>query len=294
MPCFSPIPAYRLENGNVSFDHRVDGFHFSVPCGQCIGCRLERSRQWAVRCMHEAALYAPNNAFITLTYDDDHIPYRNALDYRVFQLFLKRLRKEVLPFKIRFYMCGEYGPDNGRPHYHAIIFNYGFLGDRTYWSKTPCGERIYRSAQLESLWPYGFASVGNVTFESAAYIARYCVEKVTGQFAQAHYARVDAEGAYVLPAEFNHMSTRPGIGASWLEKYRSDVYPMDHVIVNGRECKPPRYYDKLLRRMNPAMLDAVREEREYQASMRVEDNVVERLVVKAQCATARANAYKER
>lgn len=289
MPCYKPIQAYQGESGEVFFQERS---HFRItrslqlPCGQCIGCRLERSRQWAVRCLHEASLHE-RNCFVTLTYSDEHLPRRGMLDYEAFQKFMKRLRKHAAPTRPRFYMCGEYGPENGRPHYHACLFNWDFA-DRTYWRKSPSGEKLYRSEILEKLWPFGNCEIGNVTFESAAYVARYCVQKVTGFNAKYHYHRVDQDGPYQLPPEFNKMSLKPGIGASWLEKYQDDVYPDDFVVIKGKEAKPPKYYDKLLTRWQPEIAEEIAFKREQDARAKYEDNTDARLAVKEKVAQARS------
>lgn len=191
------MPAVRMSDGSVRFVSRSKkGVQDSLelPCGQCIGCRLERSRQWAMRCMHEASLY-DQNSFITLTYDDSNIPNGGSLNYDDFQRFMKRLRKYA-GVRLRFYMGGEYGEQLSRPHYHACIFGYDFP-DKIYYKKTSSGERIHTSKILQKLWPYGLSSVGNVTFESAAYIARYCVQKVTGQAADAHYTHITDDGEII-------------------------------------------------------------------------------------------------
>lgn len=290
MPCYHPLQAYKTALGEVVFvERRVHDIvqSLSLPCGQCIGCRLEKSRQWAMRCMHEASLYE-RNCFITLTYDTEHLPVRSMLDYSAFQKFMKRFRKVAAPVRPRFYMCGEYGPENGRPHYHGCIFNYDFA-DKTYFARSPSGEKIYRSDLLERLWPFGFASVGAVTFESAAYVARYCVQKVTGHNAKAHYARCDADGEYSLPPEFNHMSLKPGIGRPWLEKYKADVYPHDFVVVNGKECKPPKYYDKLFSVSDPDTFEDLQFLREQDSRSRFEDNTDDRLRVKEIVTRARVS-----
>lgn len=244
MACYSPLDAWQTDSGEIVFAER-GAVHraLRLPCGQCVGCRLERSRQWAVRVMHEAALHE-DNSFITLTYDGDHLPARLSLDYREFQLFFKRLRKAVAPIRVRFFMAGEYGDKNGRPHFHACVFGYSFP-DRLYFRTLPSGSKIYRSAFLESLWPFGYSSVGDVTFDSAAYVARYIMKKVTGD-ARGHYTRVDcATGEiYEIEPEFCRMSLKPGVGANWLKKYQSDVFPHGYVVVNGVKASPPRYYMK--------------------------------------------------
>lgn len=287
MPCYHPLRAYKTAFGEVVFCERSKYdviAQLSLPCGQCIGCRLERSRQWAMRCMHEASMYE-RNCFITLTYDDDHLPVRQMLFYPHFQLFMKRLRKQA-GVPVRFYMCGEYGELNWRPHYHACLFNWDFA-DKYYWSTSESGEKLYRSPALESLWPLGCCSVGRVTFESAAYCARYCVQKITGHNAQFFYARVDSDGKYQLVPEFNHMSLKPGIGAPWLAKWGGDVYPHDFVIVNGVECKPPKYYDKLWSICDMEEMEAIKFLREQHGRSVYSDNTMERLAVKEVVAKAK-------
>ena len=165
----------------------------SLPCGQCIGCRLERSRQWAMRCVHEAQLHE-HNCFITLTYDDTHLPSDQSLHYRDFQLFIKRLRKRFPTTKISYYMAGEYGENFGRPHYHACIFGLDFH-DKKLWKRTTSGSLIYRSSDLEALWPFGYSSIGDVNFESAAYVARYIMKKQTNK---QHYQYSDLETGEII------------------------------------------------------------------------------------------------
>lgn len=294
MPCFHPISAFQLESGEVVFVEKGRIKRpLSLPCGQCVGCRLERSRQWAVRCLHEAQLHE-FNVFVTLTYDDDHLPTNNSLDYRHYQLFMKRLRKDFSGRKVRFYMCGEYGEQFQRPHFHALLFNC-FFTDRKQYTKLPSGSWLYSSERLSELWPYGFSSIGDVTFESAAYISRYCMKKVTGPAAQAHYERVDwATGElYSVTPEFNKMSLKPGIGAEWFRKYRSEVYTnnidgtKDFVVVRGVKMKPPRYYDNLLKSAEDFSSDYVEFLRQKKAAKHLEDNTPERLAVREECAKAR-------
>lgn len=206
-----------------------------LPCGQCIGCRLERSRQWAIRCVHEASLHK-ENCFITLTYDEEHIPKDHSLNKRDFTLFMKKLRKKY-GSKIRFFMCGEYGDQLLRPHYHACLFNFR-PPDLLPWAVRADKITLYRSAAMEKLWSRGYVTVGDVSFESAAYVARYVVKKVTGSKAADYYRDK-------LP-EYTNQSRRPGIAAGWLEKYKTDVYPLDKIVIrDGTQCRPPRYYDKI-------------------------------------------------
>lgn len=295
MPCFHPAHALRSTDGSVEFVGRSSRlYNLQVSCGQCIGCRLERSRQWAVRCLHEASLY-DDNSFITLTYDDVHVV--PTLIYWHFQDFMKRLRecrarpfrqRQLTPPVIRFFMSGEYGARFGRPHFHALLFNCDFPG--RYLIRQGANP-LYRSAELEQLWPFGFSSIGAVSFESAAYVARYCVPKVTGGRAAAHYALsppyVDPETGQVFTErvpEFGHMSLRPGVGADWLRLYWSDVRD-GKVFVNGRECNVPRYYARYFK--NCSYGEAVKCVRQVEALARRFDNTEARLLVKEAVVTSR-------
>lgn len=254
MTCYHPLQGYRSKELTESGKYRIvfsprDGYvdlPMTVPCGQCVGCRLSRSKQWAVRCMHEASLY-DQNCFITLTYNDDNLPRDKSLKLSHFQNFMKRLRKSA-GSGVRFYHCGEYGPKHGRPHYHAILFNFDFFDKRYLFS--PEGEKIYRSAELERLWPYGYSTVGDVTYQSAAYVARYIMKKVVGKGAEAYY-----EGR---KPEYTTMSRRPGIGKAWFTEFYEDVFPDDFVIVDGRKQSVPRYYDSLYEYTYPSDFESVK------------------------------------
>ncbi|WNK15076.1 MAG: replication initiator protein [Microvirus sp.] len=288
MPCYHPLTGYQSADGQVHFVERSGPDHvrtLSLPCGRCIGCRLERTRQWAVRCMHEAKVH-DQNCFVTLTYDDAHLP-GPSLVYADFQRFMKRLRKAM--GRTRFFMCGEYGPELGRPHFHAILFGINFA-DRKPWKKTDSGGLLYRSSLLEKLWPFGFSTIGAVTFESAAYVAGYCSKKITGDLADVHYKRLDPDtGELVqLEPEFGHMSLKPGIGAGWIDKWSADVYPRDQVIVRGRPAKPPRFYDK---RQDEETMEAVKFARATRGRERYADNTPERLLVREQVAQGRGAIF---
>ena len=264
----------------------------SLPCGQCIGCRLERSRQWAMRCMHEAQLHQ-HNCFITLTYDNDHIPSDQSLHYRDFQLFIKRLRKRYPTTKISYYMAGEYGDNFGRPHYHACIFGLDFH-DKKLWKRTTSGSLIYRSSDLEVLWPFGYSSIGDVNFESAAYVARYIMKKVTGHNAKDHYTETNQETGEIIKRkpEFNKMSLKPGIGYDWYKKYKNDVYPHDYVIIKGKKVKPPKFYDKKYKSDYPYEYDEILYKREINGKLNSEDNTPERLIVKETVQQAKLQKLK--
>jgi len=300
MTCYHPLTANRLKDGRIVFRPAVKDeiliTELKLPCGRCVGCLDRRAQEWSVRCMHEASLWS-RNCVITLTYDDAHLPSYGALHYKHFQLFFKRLRKKFSgfdqvdgDFPIRFYMCGEYGSKLGRPHYHACIFNFDFL-EKTFFFKSPSGALIYRSAALELLWPFGHSSVGELTHGSASYIARYVGKKQFGTFAEDYYVKLNPmTGELVdIPPEYNKMSLKPGIGRLWYDRFKSEVYPVDQVIIKGRPCKPPRYYDKLFKSEDASAFDAVAISRIRRAQLRASESTPERLAVRETVHKARLN-----
>jgi len=252
------------------------GRPLQLPCGQCQHCRLQRSAEWATRITHEAQLYE-RNCFVTLTYSDEHLPEDSGLQKRHWQLFAKAMRKEVGPF--RYYMCGEYGERTNRPHYHACIFGEDFSEDRELASVNHQGDRVYESKWLDWIWKKGGCRVGNLTSQSAAYVARYCMKKATGPAALERYERVNTETGEVLRVQpdFALMSLKPGIGARWLDQYKNDVYPMDEVVINGTRRRVPRYYDK---RIPAVELEAFKAKRLAAAEKHKEDLTPERLIVR--------------
>lgn len=284
MPCFHPSKAQRASDGSVVFVGRESRlYNLRLACGQCIGCRLERSRQWAVRCLHEASLF-DQNSFVTLTYDEAHaVP---TLIYRHFQTFMKRLRKKHAG--VRFYMAGEYGAKFGRPHFHALLFNCSFPDQ---YLIRQGDNPLYRSPELERLWPFGFSSIGAVTFESAAYVARYVCSKITGQPAAAHYALPvpytepdTGEVFFSRVPEFNRMSLRSAVGRDWLRLYWSDVRD-GRVVVNGKECNIPRYYRRYFK--NSTLGEAIALQAQVDGLARRFDNSEARLLVKESIVTSR-------
>lgn len=254
-----------------------------LSCGRCLGCRLERGRQWAVRCVHEAQLHEVNS-FVTLTYNDEHLPPLNSLHKKDFQDFIKRLRRGLGRARISYFHCGEYGETDHRPHYHALLFGVAFTDLQPI--KRSGENMLYRSAFLEKTWGMGFCTVGAVTFESAAYTAGYMLKKAGSQ--EDYGDRVP---------EYATMSTRPAIGRGWIEKYQSEVYgaDTDEVIVQGRPQKPPRYYDKRLREMNEGLADDVLARRLKRARARRQrlNRTPERLAVRGEVMAARL-ALKKR
>ena len=296
MVCYHPLIMHDIQNGRTDkkqliclgsaeqnrklYDEvRHLDHYYIVPCGQCIGCRLERSRQWAIRISQEASLYE-NNCFITLTYMDKCCP--STLVLRDFQLFMKRLRKKY-GNGIRFFHCGEYGDLNGRPHYHAALLNFDFPDKKLYY--TSSGFNYYLSESLSNLWPFGIHLISDLTYDSAGYIARYVLKKITGDAAVDAYR--DKSAPYVT------MSRRPGIGTPWIEKYLENVYNHDRVVVKGHECLPPRFYDEVLKANYPEWFDYIKEQRAARFSDDL-NNTLQRLNVREEVTTRKVDFFMPR
>lgn len=265
----------------------------TLPCGQCIGCRLDRSEQWAVRCMNEAQMHEANS-FITLTYSREHLPRDYSLHKREFQLFMKRLRLSIEPARIRFFACGEYGPQTLRPHYHALIFGYDFASDRVLVRHNEQGDLIYTSEILSAAWLYqGRCELGDISYQSARYVAGYCMKKIGGKNAAEHYNRVHPDtGLRVqVEPEFQLQSNKPGIGSAWFDKFKTDAFPSDFLVVDGRQVMVPRYYFLKLREDER---DALTRQRKLKAAApaRKWNRTSERLKVRAEVQAARIKSLK--
>lgn len=267
MPCYHPIQikkpnkkgylAFRQFSGEMTVINKTEKNNQSmtVPCGRCIGCRLERSRQWAIRCMHESEFHE-KNCFVTFTYNDKNLKHgenKATLWPRDLELFWKKLRKELNGIRIRYFACGEYGERSNRPHYHACIFGFDFP-DKAFYS-TKNSNNLYSSPMLDRIWSHGSCLIGSLTFESAAYVARYICDKKLGETAH-EYKDMGIE------PEFVRMSRRPGIGSKWFDKYLTDIYPDDFCLIrNGIKTKPPKYYDKKLQLHNPLLHTQIKKNR---------------------------------
>lgn len=288
MPCFSPLRAYRAPGGQITFSRKAGWSDrpLDLACGQCIGCRLEKARQWTVRCVHEAQMH-DSNCFLTLTYSPAHLPLNGGLRVRDWQLFAKRLRKRV--GKFRYMHCGEYGDENQRPHYHALLFGQDFSSDRVHW-KGEGATKLYTSAILEDCWGLGFCTIGSFSFQTAAYVSRYILKKVTGANAPDHYQRVDADTGevYQVKPEYVSMSRRPGLGSSWFDKFSSDVYPRDEVVLEGKRYRPPRFYDS---KLPEKVLKDLKVARLTKARGHADDQTPDRLLTREKCAEAKADVF---
>lgn len=279
MPCYTPETGYRSKLGRnpetgkwpIVFNAK-DGYHdmpVKVPCGHCIGCRLDYSRKWAIRCVLEAQLHR-KNCFLTITYDEAHCPKDGNLQKKHMQDFWKRLRKEA--GKLRYYMAGEYGEETSRPHYHACIF--GWKPDDLQVWKEKTDFNLYTSKTLNDIWGQGYVVVGDVTWDSAAYCARYVLKKLN--------KKEDVQKAEKqLQKEFVAMSRRPGIAQGWYEKYKDDVYPMDKIVISDKiKVRPPRYFDDRYEVGNRRELEKIKGRRRRKAKMQGEEGEWDRMQVK--------------
>jgi hypothetical protein len=300
MPCYHPITGYPRHGGGITWNPRealILQNSMTVPCGQCMGCRIDKKRQWATRIVHEASLYK-QNSFITLTYDEQHIPPTGTLVKEHFQKFIKALRDYNPQKTIRYFHCGEYGEQSFRPHYHAILFNHDFP-DKV---KLDYKHNLYTSEQLSKHWlDKGYVTTGDVTLESAAYVAGYVQKKVNGRQQEQHYRRYkDLDRStgeliepYQLEPEYATMSRRPGIAADWFKKYHKDTYK-DFITINGKKQKIPKYYDTKLYEMHPELSDAIKAKRKQLALSRADDFTPERLATMEACMKDRMSKFKRK
>lgn len=293
MPCYRPLRAWQEEESDqVVFKAPARGRELQLPCGKCIGCTSSRASMWALRCYHESLMHE-RNSFVTLTYDDEHIPPDHSLVLRHWQLFRKKLYEQIGPF--RFFMGAEYGGRTLRPHYHFLLFGEDFSVDRTLLKRTE-GRPLWTSPLLERTWGNGNVSLGLVTPETCAYVTKYCVKKQRSLHSRVE--RVDSETGEVWTVipEFQTMSRRPGLGARWFERYATDVYPSDQVVMAGRTHRPPRFYDERLRSLppdasgrglGPDMLEELKSKRRAAQALREEEGSPRRLATRERVAEAR-------
>lgn len=281
MGCTNPLQGWKSRTVEKTGKRRVvfnanEGireFPVQIPCGQCAGCRLEKARAWAMRCVHESQLHE-QNMFLTLTYSNDNLPEAMGLDHRHIQLFMKRYRKRFVGEdvgqvkQIRYYMCGEYGDTTHRPHYHMLVFGHCF-DDLV---PVPGARDLFTSETLEDLWGLGFVTVGHVTFESASYVARYTMKKLNN----ASYLGETENGDLVqIASPYSAMSRRPGIGAEWYDRFKKEVIQRDKVVMRGRELQPPKYYDDLLEKEHPEIMEKLKAARK--AAAKLQDHSSRRL-----------------
>ncbi|QCQ84720.1 replication initiator protein [Blackfly microvirus SF02] len=248
VPCYGPHTAYypKADATDKKLVFRKDqsetGIALKIPCGKCFGCLLERSRQWAMRCMHEKRMHRTGSAFLTLTYDEKNNP--GTLVKADLQNFMKKLRNRRPP-GLRFFACGEYGEHFLRPHFHVLLFNTHFA-DQKNISKLNINQlnseyQLSTSAELSVIWPFGLHRIGDVNFQSCAYVARYIMKK-----------QVEKPLPGLAP-EFVVMSRRPGLGAGYFDRYQSEIINHDKVIINGTPVGVPRFYDNRISQLDANM-----------------------------------------
>jgi hypothetical protein len=261
MTCYNPTSAFKLGGGlgveftqNRRYGKLIEG-DIKLPCGQCTGCRLAKSAEWGLRGRHELALH-DKACFLTLTYNQEHVPPGGTVVPGHHELFMKRFRRDIEPDRARFLMCAEYGSRFDRPHYHYCIWGYDFSEDRKFHKASGSGVPMYTSDQLTRLWPYGFSMISDLNEKAVAYCARYTMKKQYGAAAADHYTVLDPETGAVFQREpeFARMSTSPGIGLGWLERYAPDL-SHGYVVVEGSKRPIPRYYLRKLKQLNPELLD---------------------------------------
>lgn len=242
-----------------------------IPCGKCIGCRLTYTSQWATRSMLEARTSIPESTFfLTLTYDDEHIDHLRSfgvsepnkstgevetfstltLVKRDLQLFMKNLRQNAYRRygldNIRFFASGEYGGSTARPHFHLSLFNFNVPRSDLHLidhKRAKSGDVLFESEIVNKSWPHGFAPLGFMSFNSAAYVAGYMLKKFKGPTAQEHYEKLG-----LLP-EFSTMSRRPGLARDYFVQNEAYIHREDrlNLCINGNDVspRPPRYFDRL-------------------------------------------------
>lgn len=289
MPCYHPHQVYRISDGNHVHQSGKPKIYFGdaenpstlrqfgqymdlfpLPCGKCVGCLLRRAADWAIRCTHEAR-YHTRKAFLTLTYDREHLPKDRSLQKRHLILFFKRLR-HYAQGPIKYFACGEYGDRRGRPHYHAIVFGHDFPDEQPVPNNEGAEYPLYESETLNAIWFKGAAKIGRVTDKSADYVARYTIKKI---HKQKHY------GPSGMAEPFCLMSK--GIGKSYYKEFKTDIYPSDYIIHEDTKQKRtvPRYYDKQLEKDDPDAFAALKlQRRKLLTPEREHDFTANRLAVR--------------
>lgn len=192
---------------------------------------------------------------------------------------MKKLRAK-LKRKVRYYYCGEYGEKFQRPHYHILLFGHDFKDKQLLFINN--GSRIYKSQELEQIWGHGFCTIGDVTFESAAYVSRYILKKITGKKAEDHYTVIDEDTGEIIKMqnEFTDMSRRPGIAKTWWDKHKTDVYPDDFIVLNNKKMKPPKYYSKRYEIEYPEDSEKIKTKQKQDGWRKRQNSTCERLQVR--------------
>jgi len=267
MPCLTPLPAYRLEDGSISFrrDEPAAVSSLVVPCKSCRWCRMDVARQWSVRAFHESLLTSAS-CFLTLTYSDDNLPHNGSLVRADLDDFCKRMREHclrVLGVRIRFFGCGEYGERSLRPHYHLIVFGASFT-DGTVCGRSGSGVDVLQSPTLDGLWGHGRAVFQSFNIYAAKYIAKYSLAKFDGDQAALLLPVTDPDTGEVLMRvpPFIKRPSRPALGIPFLERFTEDVYAYDEIVLpDGTTTGRVEAYDRWLAERDPERFEAVKDAR---------------------------------
>jgi len=262
--CFHPMIAWRAKTGQrpaggwpivFKIENGLPETELKIPCGKCIGCRLDKTAHWAMRIMCEAEMHE-KNCYLTLTYREDEISENKSLEKKEITLFWKRLRYELYKGEqgraIRYFSAGEYGDKKGRPHYHAALFGCDFSEDKLAW-KQGAKDILFVSPTLDKAWGKGIATIQELNLDSALYIAKYVVKRLQGPYAVQYGGK---------EPEFALMSRNPGLANEWLMKYMDDVKAIDGVMIKpGKIARPGRYFDSIMGDMDKNYIDNVKLER---------------------------------
>lgn len=295
-----------------------------LPCGRCAQCRVDKANDWATRCHHESKMHrhpdgSPNACMITLTFENEGLLLRelkqgthpSSLDVRDWKLFAKklgqhRLRKQRREEKslglekgprrgFRYFHVGEYGGENKRPHYHALLFGEDFSEDRI-WTKDERGNACATSATLDKLWGYGRTDIRPMTPETVNYCCRYVTKKLNGEMLKNSLERLDPDTGEIITVrpEYATMSLKPGIGATWYERFKDDVFPDNFVVVKGTKKKVPRFYLRRLQKEDKELYERVADAAHKSAAGRVQEQTPERRLVRERVLRSKQKLYAKR
>lgn len=287
---------------------------FLIPCGRCLGCRLDYSKAWANRMTMESITmtkeYKPTIQglfsndlrwqanemefepwFITFTYDDQHLPrgcvnedgsQHFTLFMKDFQDFMKRLRvnryrQYGYEGSIKYYYAGEYGDTTMRPHYHAIMW-YLPLHKLRYYAKTALGDILYNDPEITDLWGKGHVVIARANWNTCAYTARYVMKKQNMTYSE----QCELFGNIGISAPYVRMSRNPGIGIEFFEKHKDEIYTYDQIVLPANKkgevntCKPPHIFDTKYGEEFPEELKVIKENRQKTAEI-AQRNLLEKV-----------------
>ena len=301
MPCYHPLKAFKVRPETrdqsakyVIASHKLEHVNYKgqsyyesidIPCGKCIGCRLEYSKQWANRIMLESK--TSNNIWgINLTYNNDNIPIKHPIDLETGEVitsiecptlkekdvqdFLKRLRMNMFrkygTKSIRYAYAGEYGEQRQRPHYHLIVFNCP-IKDLKEVRKSKKNFPMYESEEISKTWGKGLVTINEVSWDYSAYVARYIMKKQKGQGSKEYYDSIGRE------KEYFRTSRRPGLGKEYYNLNKDKIYDTDEIFLGKRDkvlkLKPAKYYDKLFDVEDHERMQEIKENRRKSAEDKI-------------------------